>query len=448
MSFDSQVRRNSYVGNGTVDVYPYTFKIFAAADLLVLTREIVDGEVVETELNLDTDYSVDGVGFKDGGNVTLLGGDLPDDVDLIILGNREYNQTTRIRNQERYYADIHEDTFDKIVMMIQQLRNITDRCVKIAITDPINTFLTTLPPATIDQAKYLIRINEDGDALEYVSPAEVLADAMAGGGALPVGGEAGDLLTKLSDDAGDAGWISGRAQGFSQRYNQAVDLLDIQAVIAFIFNFGYSAPQVTLSASGNTLREKGTVVTSTTLTAAITKRSDPIAEVRFYRNPSTLLDTQTAGGGIPSGGNSTYGWTGSFEDTTTFRVEVDDTSSEAKPSASVTTTFNFVRPYFWGSDASDSLTAAQVAAKTKDIRVSSASVERTFLVSGGSYFYFAQPASYPAITQIFDVNNFDVTANWTSFTGNYTALDGSTQSLRVYRILSPQGSDAYFRFVR
>lgn len=234
---------------------------------------------------------------------------------------------------------------------------------------------------------------------------------------------------------------------WSLRFNEAFSSTGLMDTLEKIIKPGYQAPSVSLSGSSNVLREKGDTVAAVTLTAAITKKSSNIAEVRFYRG-ATLLDTQISGGGIPTGGNSTYNESTPFSDTTTFSVQVDDASAEAKPSATSSATYTFVYPYFWGGDASGALTAANVAAKTKDIRASSSSVARTYTASGATYCYFAQPSSYPAITKIYDINNFDVTAAFTSFTGTYTALDGSTQTLRVYKTISPVGADTYFRFER
>ncbi len=284
--------------------------------------------------------------------------------------------------------------------------------------------VTSIPfgePATVTNVG-----TDENAILDFEFP---LAEGTTGG--LPSGGVTGDVVSKASDDEGDGEWISGRAQGFSIRYGQAVDLQNLEEVIGYIFNFGYQAPQVSLGASGNSLREKGDAVTSSTLTAAITRRSNNIAEVRFYRNPSTLLDTQTSGGGIPSGGNSTYGWTGSFSDTTTFRVEVDDDSVQSKPSASTTTTFNFVYPYYVGAGA-PSLSASSVAGLTKRIINSTASRAETITASDGQTLYFAYPATYGALTSIKDVNNFETFPGWTLRTENITGLDGNPVSYRIY----------------
>lgn len=236
---------------------------------------------------------------------------------------------------------------------------------------------------------------------------------------------------------------------WSLRFNEQFVATGLLDWLTKIIKPGYQAPTLSLSGSSNVLREKGDSVASVTLTASYVKKSANIAEVRFYRNPSTVLDTQTSGGGIPSGGSSTYIYSTSFSDDVTFRAEVDDSSVESKPSASSTTTYSFVYPYFDGADASSSLTAAQVATKTKRIITTSSSITRSFTASSGNYLYFAQPSSYTALVKIYDENNFDVTASWTSFTGTYTANDSTTQTLRVYKLTNPVAAGTHtFRFTR
>ena len=55
MSLSSVVSRVSYTGNGAVDTYSYTFKVFDQGDLLVTVKDLSD---VETTLVIATDYTV------------------------------------------------------------------------------------------------------------------------------------------------------------------------------------------------------------------------------------------------------------------------------------------------------------------------------------------------------------------------------------------------------
>lgn len=288
--------------------------------------------------------------------------------------------------------------------------------------------------------------------LDALSGKFIMVPKPTSGSGLPSGGNQYATVQKQSNVDGDAIWTQPLSfHGISARFgNQQFDADGIYNILAAIINIQYTAPLISLSGSSNVLREKGDVVSSVTLTAAITKKSDIINQVRFYVNPSTLINTQNSGGAIPNGGNSTYNYSTPFSDNITFRAEADDNGATGGPSTvSSTTTYSFVYPYFDGVDASNSLTAAQVATKTKRIINTSNNILRTFTASAGDYLYFAQLASYPALTNIYDENNFDVTSAWTSFTGNYTALDSSTQSLRVYRTVNPVAAGSYpLRFTR
>lgn len=144
--------RTDAVGNGAVDTYPYTFKIFAATDLRVT---VLDTDGVETVLTYPTHYTVDGVGAAAGGNIVLVGsgnswqdagGDLLTDYKIAIRRVVPYDQTTDIRNQGGYRPATLEDTFDRLVMQIQQLVDESGRTVRVSET---STDVDTQLPAPV-----------------------------------------------------------------------------------------------------------------------------------------------------------------------------------------------------------------------------------------------------------------------------------------------------------
>lgn len=301
-------------------------------------------------------------------------------------------------------------------------------------------------------ANFKFRLEDADGALIWVKDGiSIPAGGGGGGGGLPEGGLAGAILAKVSDDDQDADWDPFAFAGFSSKLNRVVNFANLREIMVDYLGITYTAPQISLSASGNSLREKGTAVTSTTLTASIVKKSDPLATVRFYLNPSTLLSTQTSGGAIPAGGNSTYAWTGSFADNTTFRAEVDDNGATGGPTTvPSTTTFSYVYPYYYGAGA-QAKTAAQIRADlTHDIISSSNNLTRSYTFTSGQTAYFAYPAAYGDLTQIFDENNFDVTAGWTKTTKSITGLDGNAVNYTSYEKTVPFGvsGTTTFKFVR
>jgi len=157
--------RMDYVGNGATSVYPYTFKIFAATDLLVTKRDTDD---VETTLVLNTDYTVSGAGDTAGGSITLTAGNLTTDYALTVRRVRPLTQETDIRDQGDFYPEIHEDVFDDHKMVAQQQQNDLDRAVKLPET--VTGVGVTLP---MPEALKIFRWNSGANALEAVSASDI-----------------------------------------------------------------------------------------------------------------------------------------------------------------------------------------------------------------------------------------------------------------------------------
>ncbi|WP_279205122.1 hypothetical protein [Obesumbacterium proteus] len=116
MTVSTEVDHNDYIGNGVTTVFPYQFRIFKAADLTVVT---VDLNETQRELILGTDYTVTGAGSYQGGNVTLSSA-LANGWKISIARELPVTQETDLRNQGKFFAEVHENAFDKLTMLIQQ----------------------------------------------------------------------------------------------------------------------------------------------------------------------------------------------------------------------------------------------------------------------------------------------------------------------------------------
>ncbi|WP_250146124.1 hypothetical protein [Escherichia coli] len=106
-------------GNGVTTSFPYTFRIFQKSDLVV---QVVDLDENITVLALDTDYTVTGAGGYNGGNV-ILSKVLANGYLISIYRELPVTQETDLRNQGKFFAEVHENAFDKLTMLIQQVRN-------------------------------------------------------------------------------------------------------------------------------------------------------------------------------------------------------------------------------------------------------------------------------------------------------------------------------------
>ena len=116
MTVSTEVDHNEYTGNGVTTSFPYTFRIFQKSDLVV---QVVDLNENITELILDTDYIVTGAGGYNGGNV-ILSKALVNGYQISISRELPVTQDTDLRNQGKFFAEVHEDAFDKLTMLIQQ----------------------------------------------------------------------------------------------------------------------------------------------------------------------------------------------------------------------------------------------------------------------------------------------------------------------------------------
>jgi len=144
-----------FIGNGTASVFPFTFKVFAAADLDVVRLNISTG--VETTLVLNSDYSVTLNGDQNtnpGGSITLLAGVLATGYTLVITSDIANLQPTDLTNQGGFYPEVITDALDRATIQIQQISDIGDRTLKIPITD--GSLNMELPSTSNRASKYLV----------------------------------------------------------------------------------------------------------------------------------------------------------------------------------------------------------------------------------------------------------------------------------------------------
>ncbi|WP_163279793.1 right-handed parallel beta-helix repeat-containing protein [Klebsiella aerogenes] len=116
MTVSTEVDHNDYTGNGVTTSFPYTFRIFQKSDLMVQVADLNENITV---LTLDTDYTVTGDGGYSGGAV-VLASPLANGWQISISRELPVTQETDLRNQGKFFAEVHEDAFDKLTMLIQQ----------------------------------------------------------------------------------------------------------------------------------------------------------------------------------------------------------------------------------------------------------------------------------------------------------------------------------------
>lgn len=161
MPIQTQYSQERYVGNGTVNTYPFTWRILAKTDLIVLT----DNAGVVTTLDLNSDYTIADadVNTADGGDV-VLSAPLPAGVVLVLQRHTAQTQLVNIEEGSPFPAAVITKEFDRLTMMIQDLQYQMRQTLSFPPTSGIDD--SFLPPP---EAGMLIRWNDAETGFENVA---------------------------------------------------------------------------------------------------------------------------------------------------------------------------------------------------------------------------------------------------------------------------------------
>ena len=136
MTISTTIIKNSYSGNASQTVFPYTFKISADADIQVILRSALGTETVKS---ISTDYTVSGAGDANGGNVTMVVATASGET-LVIRRATVQTQTIDLVENDPFSAETVEGGFDKSVSLVQEIQEEADRAIKLSRT---NTMAST-----------------------------------------------------------------------------------------------------------------------------------------------------------------------------------------------------------------------------------------------------------------------------------------------------------------
>lgn len=128
-------RADFTITSGTTS-YPYTFRVFDEADFVI---DILSPAGVASRLVLGTDYTVTGAGDYNGGSIVVSGpwAAAHDGYTMVARRVLDLVQETSIRNQGKFYPEIHEDVFDRLAMQDQQLAELVARSTRYPDADPV-----------------------------------------------------------------------------------------------------------------------------------------------------------------------------------------------------------------------------------------------------------------------------------------------------------------------
>lgn len=165
-----------FLGNGVTTSFPFSFKVFAAADVKVV---VANSAGVETTLVLNSDYSVALNPNQDtspGGVVTypLSGSPLPSGSVLSIIGNVSYDQPLDLPSGGNFSPLALENQLDRVAMQIQQLAEEAGRALRAPVTADVDLTLPT------PQASTFLGWTSDASGLRNYTRTEIATIAAFG----------------------------------------------------------------------------------------------------------------------------------------------------------------------------------------------------------------------------------------------------------------------------
>jgi hypothetical protein len=134
MSISSTARKaGPYSGNGIAVAFPFAFKVFSSADVLVVKTT---PEAVESTLVMATDYTVSLNADQDsnpGGTVTAVSAPASGTL-LTITSAVENLQPVSLSNNGGFYPKVINDALDRLTILVQQVAEKAGRALTLPIS--------------------------------------------------------------------------------------------------------------------------------------------------------------------------------------------------------------------------------------------------------------------------------------------------------------------------
>ena len=151
MTINSTTRKTSnLVGNGNTATYPFAFKVFTDADVVVKKLEVSTSIETTLTLGVNNDYIVtlnNDQNSNPGGSITLKSGgnnqNLANGFQLVITSAVQPLQGTDLTNQGGFFPEVINDALDKAVVLHQQQQDEINRSIKFSLTNTIGSLEIT-----------------------------------------------------------------------------------------------------------------------------------------------------------------------------------------------------------------------------------------------------------------------------------------------------------------
>lgn len=215
MTVSSSTNQATFPGNGVTTVFPLPFRFFENSDIAASLIDANTGEA--TPLSLGVNYTLSGAAEPevDGNAVSeLTMVTAPaSGINLFVERVMDVDQPTDIVNQGRFFPQIHENVFDRLTMLIQQVSSGLRGAIRVAIGDPEPK---RLPPVS-QRANLLMGFDSAGDPIAVA----------------PASGSAAELAMNLANDTDPskgAGMLGYKGRTVYERLSDLVTVKDFGAV--------------------------------------------------------------------------------------------------------------------------------------------------------------------------------------------------------------------------
>ena len=215
MTVTTITNRSRQSGNGAITDFDFSFKVFNATDLIIYKIDTTD-DSSET-LVLDTDYTVTLNTVTLGGKIIIIGDVFTSDEDILILRENEFKQEANMPVADTFPAESVENALDLNMMLSQQLDEIVDRSITLAVTSSTTGLVIPEPVALraimFDTAGTQLKVStynpdDTGDASVSATAAAASAAAAA------ASASANNLPTIAVGDAGKLLEVNATGDGY------------------------------------------------------------------------------------------------------------------------------------------------------------------------------------------------------------------------------------------
>ena len=165
-------------------------------------------------------------------------------------------------------------------------------------------------------------------------------------------------------------------------------------------------PKITFALNpSTTLYKKGTSISSIQLKATVTKGTDPLSKVEFYRDGALI---NTISSDISSGSTQTYTYNATMNSNITFKAKVTDSGGL---SAEGSKTIKFIYPFYMGIVNSTTVNEGVITALTM---VLNDTMPYTWsgITMTNKRACIAYPSEYGSLTSVKDGNEFEVLSSF------------------------------------